>query len=586
VEEAEAKLRDEMLRVARDQDEKHAKGRQSFSNLLECEVRRLKEDVGDFFAKSEARHKEHDEKHTIGRAAHASALEESERKLRDELSVAFGASDAQHREVRAMIPRAVELLEGQFAERLKETNKCFGESLDSHRAATDRLGNTAAKLQQDLGQLTQTLDLKINDQQAKHQAALSEAMSVLREESLRSCRELDAEQRRSTAQLCSEVESLENRVKDEIVRCEREQDSKREAMQSSTLSTMESCLANHDAALREDLNRLALNNDRLHDDNTDRMNTGLEALDRKVVDTANRLSAEAERKRDESRVTTSLHIEDVANKIRSDLSRAVDTIDSKHQEGMETTKDELINIRDVIEKLGAEQDAKHETGRDRTAVALETLERKFADDLAVRSAALDTECEVRSREVADLCAAVKSLQSWVTDVEAVGTQRNEMRNRDFDAVADRHNELKQQHLALRSDLSNFQELVDTWKRYEVNKITDELRSVVSDLSIASNLQADKIQHLETNLDAAREAKAEVHRISSDLAAEATARTTKDAELKSRLDREVTEMSRRVDRLTGASCDLATELRHSEARTSNVLSSPRGSRNGSLLGVDF
>merc|ERR1712136_10839 len=424
---------------------------------------------------------------------------------------------------------------------------CFGESLDGHRAATDSLGNTAAKLQQDLGKLTQTLDLKINDQQAKHQAALSEAMSVLREESLRSCRELDAEQRRSTAQLCSEVESLENRVKDEIVRCEREQDSKREAMQSSALSTMESCLANHDAALREDLNRLALNNDRLHDDNTDRMNTGLEALDRKVVDTANRLSAEAERKRDESRVTTSLHIEDVANKIQSDLSRAVDSIDSKHQEGMETTKDELISIRDGIEKLGAEQDAKHETSRDRTAAAFENLDRKIADDLALRSAALDTECEVRSREVADLCAAVKSLQSWVTDVEAVGTQRNEMRNRDFDAAIDRHNDLKHQLLTLKADM---------------------------------------IQHLETNLDAAREAKAEVHRMSSDLAAEATARTTKEAEMKSRLEREVTEMSRRVDRLTGASCDLASELRHSEARTSNVLASPRGSRNGSLLGVDF
>merc|ERR1712136_635627 len=115
------------------------------------------------------------------------------------------------------------------------------------------------------------------------------------------------------------------------------------------------------------------------------------ALDRKVVDTANRLSAEAERKRDESRVTTSLHIEDVANKIQSDLSRAVDSIDSKHQ-------DELISIRDVIEKLGAEQDAKHETSRDRTAAAFENLDRKIADDLALRSAALDTECEVRSRE--------------------------------------------------------------------------------------------------------------------------------------------------------------------------------------------
>ena len=64
----------------------------------------------------------------------------------------------------AKISREVELLEGQFTERSKEMNKCFRESLDDCRVVTDHLGNTAAKLQQDLEHLAQTLELKINDQ--------------------------------------------------------------------------------------------------------------------------------------------------------------------------------------------------------------------------------------------------------------------------------------------------------------------------------------------------------------------------------------------------------------------------------------
>lgn len=87
-------------------------------------------------------------------------------------------------------------------------------------------------LQPNLAQLAQTLELKLNDQQVKHQASLSEAMTVLREESLRSHRELDVEQRESIVQLCSDIESLEKWVKEEIARCQREHDSKREAMQS------------------------------------------------------------------------------------------------------------------------------------------------------------------------------------------------------------------------------------------------------------------------------------------------------------------------------------------------------------------
>ena len=118
-------------------------------------------------------------------------------------------------------------------------NKCFRESLDDYRVATVRLGNTAAKLQQDLEQLAQTLELKVNDQQVKHQASLSEAMTV----SLRSHRELDVEQRESTVQLCSDIESFEKWVKEEIARCQREQNSKCEEKQSSTLSAMKNSLA-------------------------------------------------------------------------------------------------------------------------------------------------------------------------------------------------------------------------------------------------------------------------------------------------------------------------------------------------------
>ena len=94
---------------------------------------------------------------------------------------------------------------------------------------------------------------------------------------------------------------------------------------------------------------------------------------------------------------------------------------------------------------------------------------------------------------------------------------------------------------------------------QVDKVTSELRKVVQDLAHTAHTQGDKIQDLESLLDTAREAKKEVQRLSPDLAAEVSARSLKDSEVQTRLDKEVHEFSRRVERLTTATSELGSDL---------------------------
>merc|ERR1712012_354154 len=117
--------------------------------------------------------------------------------------------------------------------------------------------------------------------------------------------------------------------------------------------------------------------------------------------------------------------------------------------------------------------------------------------------------------------------------------------------------------------------------------TEELRMVVQDLANTSDSQGNKIKKLESTLDAAREAKNEVHRLKSDLDAETSARTLKDTELQGRLEREVHEFSRRVERLTAATSELGGDLQKSRStvmmRSGSLTPSSLGSFDRSRLG---
>ena len=62
------------------------------------------------------------------------------------------------------------------------------------------------------------------------------------------------------------------------------------------------------------------------------------------------------------------------------------------------------------------------------------LERKV--DLAIETSSQNvaSEREARTREVVDVCSAVKSMQDWETDVESTVTQRFEVRACEMEAV--------------------------------------------------------------------------------------------------------------------------------------------------------
>merc|ERR1712135_265506 len=180
------------------------------------------------------------------------------------------------------------------------------------------------------------------------------------------------------------------------------------------------------------------------------------------------------------------------------------------------------------------------------------------------------------------CSALKSMQDWVTDVESTVTQRFEARAREMESVTVRLTELKDIQFQLRSEIVKQQEHIDQFKGFQVDKVTDELRQGGQDLANTSDFQGNKIKELEGTLDAAREAKIEVHRLKSDLDAEVSTRTLKDTELQGRLEREVHEFSRRVERLTAATSELGGDLqktRSSVMRTGRLsVASSLGSAN--------
>merc|ERR1712012_951946 len=201
--------------------------------------------------------------------------------------------------------------------------------------------------------------------------------------------------------------------------------------------------------------------------------------------------------------------------------------------------------------------------------------------VATSSQEVASEREARSREVADVCSAVKSMQDWVTDVESTVTQRFEARARERESVTVRLTELKDIQFHLRSEIVKQQEHIDQFKGFQVDKVTEELRRVVQDLASTSDFQGNKIKDLEGTLDAAREAKIEVHRLKSDLDAEVSSRTLKDSELQDRLEREVHEFSRRVERLTAATSELGGDLHKSRStamRTGSLSVTSLGSAN--------
>jgi len=148
-------------------------------------------------------------------------------------------------------------------------------------------------------------------------------------------------------------------------------------------------------------------------------------------------------------------------------------------------------------------------------------------------------------------------------VENTAKERSDARGRDVDV---RLSEMKDIQGQLRSEILRQQEHIEQFKGFQVDKVTEELRRVVQDLASTSDMQGGKIKELERMLEAAREAKSEVHRLKNDLEAEVSTRALKDTELQGRLEREVHEFSRRVERLTTATSELGGDLQKSRSNT--------------------
>merc|ERR1712136_698892 len=274
-----------------------------------------------------------------------------------------------------------------------------------------------------------------------------------------------------------------------------------------------------------------------------------DALDKKLSDMLGALSGEHDKKHEETRRSLRVQNEELIGMIQSEVTQLVETTNAQFTAITESSQTEIGSIREEVARIVVDLDGKYEESVNHTSASIAMLERNV--DAVAKSSSQDmaSERECRAREVGDLCSAVKSLQ----DIQ----------------------------FQLRSEIVKQQEHIDQFKGFQVDKVTDELRQVVQDLANTSDFQGNKIKELEGTLDAAREAKIEVHRLKSDLDAEVSTRTLKDTELQGRLEREVHEFSRRVERLTAATSELGGDLHKSRStamRTGSLSVTSLGSAN--------
>lgn len=536
-------------------------------------------------------HSIQEEKHSEIRSILPHSLEAMEVKVREHMREANQTFHEILNSHQKALDRSSDV-EKTFRQELQDCSTILGDLHERHQMALDRSADVEQKMWKEVAQHAKESDAKLRESAAKFRneldsleaklreelefwtkevegnmsrsksnvTALIEAVDVkLQEEIATASKDAEVETRRNGQHFQTLVDSVEAKWREELLRCSEDHDMKRERVQIAVQGATEAAVKAEAAMLREEILRISSHNDRLHDENSSRNRTSLDTLDRKVMDALSRTSAENDRKHEEHRLSRQLETEEILTKLRHEIGRLSDMVDLKHAEIRDTQKTGMTSLREEIARFVSEMDGKHEKGYVHTTNSIESLDEKISSEISQRAQEATSEREVRSREVADLCAAVHSVQSWLTEIETVGTQRNETKAREIEAVSSRMSEVKDTLFTIRAGLLKHQEHIDMWQGFQVDKVTSELRKVVQDLAHTAHTQGDKIKDLESLLDTAREAKKEVQRLSTDLAAEVSARSLKDSEAQSRLDKEVHEFSRRVDRLTTATSELGSDL---------------------------
>lgn len=292
----------------------------------------------------------------------------------------------------------------------------------------------------------------------------------------------------------------------------------------------------------------------------------LEVAETRLREEMMRLSTEHDRKHKE-----------FFSRVKLDIERLSDAAEAKQSELWDATRAGLARLKEEIALLENQQDAKLERGQHQTTASFELLERRLDTSLESRAQEMLAEREVRSREVADLCSAVKSMQSWLADVETSSSQRHDARGRELVGFSSRLDDLKDQQFSMRADFAKMIERNDGYRDASLQH--DEQRKVLLDLCASSSAQGEKIQDLEAHVQSAREARSEVTRLSVDLREETSNRVKKDNEIQARLEREVSEFARRIDRLATATSQLDNQLSEGLSRRSSFANSTSSLFNG-------
>jgi len=240
---------------------------------------------------------------------------------------------------------------------------------------------------------------KEQDGKVSHLHVMVDALgSRLSEEITRASKDAEMHLKRGVQHLQSVIDTTDASWREELQRTSADHDVKRDrahaALQGPVEAATRECVA-----LREELVRLAGNNDRVHDETNVKFRAALESLDTKVTQALVRSGADGEKGLVENR-TKLQNLEDMLSAMKSEHARLSEMSGTRF-------RDELARLaKDVDDKVGKTHHG--------TMSGIEALERKLVGDINQLRSEVSAESEDRFREHSELCAAVNSLQSHLS----------------------------------------------------------------------------------------------------------------------------------------------------------------------------
>jgi len=369
---------------------------------------------------------------------------------------------------------------------------------------------------------------------------------------------------------------VDSKLRDDVGRLSEDHDVRRDRALVGLREVLETNAATREAALQQQFASVSREHGKLLEDTAAQHAKMLATVDKKLGDSVALLDREQVQKQEDMRASLEQGLEELRAEITGTIAEQELVNTSLYgacQNEVARVGADLAEVTASLEQR-LEQVGNEVSEANSNLAAIETkLEADAIRDAEQRSQEMEGEREARGLQVADICAAVKSMETWLTDVDTSVARRNDACRNEIEYLNERVTELKEMFHDSVAKLHADQK--ESWQGAQIDKLIDrmtcELRKVVQDLAHTSLMQGDKIKELEEHFEAAREAKHEVVRLGSELRAEVAMRIRKQSDLESRMERDMGHFAQRVEHLATSTTNLNDDLRASRSTSQGKMS---------------